>query len=398
MKKTLLTFVTMCLGLTSQAQSAGSFPVFSQEMRNIASNNTSIKAAHARCLAQSSAGRVDVGLPDPEVEVAYLWGSPETVPGRKNITVSQSLDWGVLLGRQRRLANAALSSAEADYRMTFRDVMGSADETLVSMVYYNRLCKELTQRASHAREVMQMYDKMYERGETSLVELNKVRLNASVSEAELRRAQSERQSQSRQLALLNGGTPVEFADTLYPVSCGSLPPYADMEAALAGSAYMQQAKAAQAMSEAELRLAKADALPQLSVSFEGEYIKSNNYSGVGVGVSLPLWGNNRRRIKAAKASAAATRMEADDTTLRLGSSLLQLYDEARTLGETAVRLESDMSAASNERLLRTSLQQGQISLLDYLLELSFYYTARTAQLEAERDAQLALSRLRAMFY
>ena len=312
--------------------------------------------------------------------------------------MSQSLDWGVLLGRQRKLANAALSSAEADYRMTFRDVMGSADETLVSMVYYNRLCKELTQRASHAREVMQMYDKMYERGETSLVELNKVRLNASVSEAELRRAQSERQSQSRQLALLNGGTPIEFADTLYPVSCGSLPPYADMEAALAGSAYMQQAKAAQAMSEAELRLAKADALPQLSVSFEGEYIKSNNYSGVGVGLSLPLWGNNRRRIKAARASAAATRMEADDTTLRLGSSLLQLYDEARTLGETAVRLESDMSAASNERLLRTSLQQGQISLLDYLLELSFYYTARTAQLEAERDAQLALSRLRAMFY
>ena len=48
--------------------------------------------------------------------------------------------------------------------------------------------------------------------------------------------------------------------------------------------------------------------------------------------------------------------------------------------------------------MRRSLEAGQLSLLDYLLEQSFYYSARTALLDAERDAQLALSQLRTLMY
>ena len=57
-----------------------------------------------------------------------------------------------------------------------------------------------------------------------------------------------------------------------------------------------------------------------------------------------------------------------------------------------------MQQMDNAHLLRRSLDLGQISLLDYLLELSFYYTARTAQLEAEREANLAISDLRATLW
>ena len=49
---------------------------------------------------------------------------------------------------------------------------------------------------------------------------------------------------------------------------------------------------------------------------------------------------------------------------------------------------------ANAELLDRALAEGQISVMDYLLETSFYYDARTAQLEAERDAQLAAAALR----
>ena len=52
-------------------------------------------------------------------------------------------------------------------------------------------------------------------------------------------------------------------------------------------------------------------------------------------------------------------------------------------------LQRDLAGTDNNYYLRRLLEEGQISLLDYLLELSFYYTARTALLEAERDSQLA---------
>ena len=78
--------------------------------------------------------------------------------------------------------------------------------------------------------------------------------------------------------------------------------------------------------------------------------------------------------------------------------LEQAYAQAVELRATADRLRSDLNAASSDTLLRRSLEAGQLSLLDYLLEQSFYYSARTALLDAERDAQLALSQLRTLMY
>ena len=74
------------------------------------------------------------------------------------------------------------------------------------------------------------------------------------------------------------------------------------------------------------------------------------------------------------------------------------YNAAVSLTECAERLRLQLQSTCNMDLLHRSLDEGQISLPDFLLDSSFYYTARTAQLEAERDAQLALSQLRGMHY
>ena len=62
----------------------------------------------------------------------------------------------------------------------------------------------------------------------------------------------------------------------------------------------------------------------------------------------------------------------------------------------ADELHQGLLATSNSRLLQRSLELGQISLLDFLLETSFYYAARTAWLEAERDAYLSAAAIRSL--
>ena len=91
-------------------------------------------------------------------------------------------------------------------------------------------------------------------------------------------------------------------------------------------------------------------------------------------------------------------LDVDDIRLQQAAQLTQCYQTAVDLSESADRLRQNLESTSNAVLLHKALDAGQISLLDYLLESSFYYTARTAQLEAERDAQLALSKLRGMLY
>lgn len=373
------------------------FGVWTSQMQTIARNNASLRALHSSLQATRLANSADNALPDPEAEVAYMFGSPKGVPNRTNVAVTQTLPWDVLTGHRSRLSKAANSSAAAAYRVAFQRVMGEADAALVSMVYLNRLCRELESRLAQARDIASMYEKKFKDGDISIIEFNKVRLNASVAEAELQRAKADRHAAEQTLQALNGGQPLAVADTLYPVAT-ALPPLDVLKADLARSAAVTQAEASVAEGEAAIKLAKTEGLPQLTVGFQGEYIKDNNYSGPSVGLSIPLWGNSRRKVRAARAEQVARKLDLQAVRQQQLMELERAYAQAVELRATADRLRSDLNAASSDVLLRRSLEAGQLSLLDYLLEQSFYYSARTALLDAERDAQLALSQLRTLMY
>ena len=394
MKRTLIILYMVCATAPILCAQSVLKSGWESWMAQIAQNNTTLKALHRQMQASVLANGSNLCLPDPEAEVAYLVGTPKGVPNRTNVSLTQSLDWDVLLGRRRALAKANNQVAYNDYRRAVQQVLTEADEQFTSLVYYNKLCGELLQRQTLAEEIERLYQQKFERGDINQLEVNKVRLNASVCRADWARANNERQQILANLQRLNGGHAVAFTDTVYPLAGKALPPLVDFQSALAGSLAVQTAQAAVAQSEAEIKVAKAEGLPALTVGFQGEYIKQNNYSGLSLGFTVPIWGNSRKKIRKAEAELAANRLTVDDVIYQERAQVAKLYASAQQLQQAANALQKDMQLMNNDQLLRRSLELGQISLLDYLLELSFYYTARTSQLEAERDAQLAVSALR----
>lgn len=394
MKRTLIILYMVCAAAPILCAQSVIKSGWESWMAQIAQNNTTLKALHRQMQASVLANGSNLSLPDPEAEVAYLVGTPKGVPNRTNVSLTQSLDWDVLLGRRSALAKANNQVAYNDYRLAVQQVLAEADEQFTSLVYYNKLCGELSQRQTLADEIERLYQQKFERGDINQLEVNKVRLNASVSRADWARANNDRQQILANLQRLNGGHAVAFTDTVYPLAGKALPPLVDFQSALAGSLAVQTAQAAVAQSEAEIKVAKAEGLPALTVGFQGEYIKQNNYSGLSLGFSVPIWGNSRKKIRKAEAELAANRLTVDDVIYQERAQVAKLYASAQQLQQAANALQKDMQLMNNDQLLRRSLELGQISLLDYLLELSFYYTARTSQLEAERDAQLAVSALR----
>lgn len=394
MKRTLIILYMVCAAAPILCAQSVLKSGWESWMAQIAQNNTTLKALHRQMQASVLANGSNLCLSDPEAEVAYLVGTPKGVPNRTNVSLTQSLDWDVLLGRRRALAKANNQVAYNDYRLAVQQVLTEADEQFTSLVYYNKLCGELLQRQTLAEEIERLYQQKFERGDINQLEVNKVRLNASVCRADWARANNERQQILANLQRLNGGHAVAFTDTVYPLAGKALPPLVDFQSALAGSLAVQTAQAAVAQSEAEIKVAKAEGLPALTVGFQGEYIKQNNYSGLSLGFSVPIWGNSRKKIRKAEAELAANRLTVDDVIYQERAQVAKLYASAQQLQQAANALQKDMQLMNNDQLQRRSLELGQISLLDYLLELSFYYTARTSQLEAERDAQLAVSALR----
>lgn len=394
MKRTLIILYMVCAAAPILCAQSVLKSGWESWMAQIAQNNTTLKALHRQMQASVLANGSNLSLTDPEAEVAYLVGTPKGVPNRTNVSLTQSLDWDVLLGRRRALAKANNQVAYNDYRLAVQQVLTEADEQFTSLVYYNKLCGELSQRQTLAEEIERLYQQKFERGDINQLEVNKVRLNASVCRVDWARANNERQQILANLQRLNGGHAVAFTDTVYPLAGKALPPLVDFQSALAGSLAVQTAQAAVAQSEAEIKVAKAEGLPALTVGFQGEYIKQNNYSGLSLGFTVPIWGNSRKKIRKAEAELAANRLTVDDVIYQERAQVAKLYVSAQQLQQAANALQKDMQLMNNDQLLRRSLELGQISLLDYLLELSFYYTARTSQLEAERDAQLAVSALR----
>ena len=358
----------------------------------IARNNPTLRASQATLQAAEAANRADTRLPDPEAEVAYLIGSPSGVPGRTNVSLTQSLDWGVLTKRRRMLAEAGDRTAAAQHREARQQVLGEALQQLVQLVHANRMLSELDSRLTLACQVEQLCQKKLEQGALTELELNKARLNVAMAKADRQRACDERETLLARLCALNGGLPLHCADTLYTLPARELC-LADTLLTAARSAAVQGAEAAVNEAQAELKLARTQQWPTFNVGFQGEYIRQNNYSGLSLGLSLPLWGNGRAEVRRRKAELLATQLNLADIQQQAGASQLQLSQTTRRLLQVADELHQGLLATQNTQLLQRALQAGQISLLDYLLECSFYYSARTAWLEAERDAYLAAAEL-----
>lgn len=367
-------------------------------LTQVAKNNTTLVAAAEGVKVQQLANKAELALPDPEFEFSYGFGQPKSVPNRTNVAITQTLDWGVLLGRRRKLAEWSNKQAALDYRVKLGEIMKETDRTLTSVVYYNKLCHELRLRKALADEMRTLYQKKFSEGDINQIELNKVQLNAAVSMAELTRAQAERSQLIKHLQHLNGGIAIEMNDTVYPASNNQLPSLAELQQAAQTSLPITSMMIDREQSRAALKAAQVDALPAFTVGFAGEYVTNNNYNGLSLGFNIPLWGNARRKVKQAKAELAMRQFNIDDAKLQQAYETEEQYNEAMQLKATADQLTLNMQQMDNAHLLRRSLDLGQISLLDYLLELSFYYTARTAQLEAERDANLAISDLRATLW
>ena len=294
------------------------------------------------------------------------------------------------------LARAADRMLDADYALQVTNLLAEADAEIVNATHLNRLCRQLALRRDLSQTLLLLYDKKMAQGDADQLTYNKAKLSHTLAAAALAKAETERAETMERLRRLNGGHPVAYTDTLYDATpVPTLP--ALLERAASAQAATLVASAKVNCQKREAKLARMEALPKLSVGFTGEYIAGENHSGVSVGLSLPIWGNARQRVRQSQAALTAAQLELADVETQLKATVEQRYATMLRCQQTAERLKREMEGNDNVHLLQRALQTGQISMTDYLLELSFFNEAQTALLEAERDAALAKSQLMRMF-
>lgn len=368
--------------------------IYTPILEQIEQNSTTLSALQELMKSQKLSNKTGLTPADPEVEFGYLWGSPIAIGNKKDVSVSQTFDFPTVYTQKHKLSNLQNNSVEYEYKSQRMDLLLTAKTTCIELVYYNALFELYSRQLDNARQIAEAFEKMQATGDANRLEYNKAMLNYTNFDNEIKRIDLERKRLLSTLTGLNGGKPITF-DTK---SFGAVSFPSDFESwyttAEAGNPALQYLKSQVDVNNRQIQLSRASSLPKFSIGYAGEFVKGEEFQGVTVGISIPLW-ENKNHVKQAKAAAKASEQMEKDAKMQYYNQLKNLYEEVMQLQENIARYNTVLNQNDNEELLFKAYNGGELSLLDYLLEIEYYFDAYDKRLQAERDLELALASLNA---
>ena len=359
-------------------------------LREIEKHNPGLKAMADEMEAERIANRSEV-LPDNmEVEFNYLWGA-DHIGGRHDLRLSQAFDMATLVGLKSGKVATLDELSELKYRMERREVLLEARQTCINLIYYNALLDELNIHLAQSKALVASYEKRLSAGESTVLDLNKARIHFTSVQGQVNHAAAQKQVLLSRLWALNGGEELAFDVAGYDLK-DSIPD--DFEVWFAQSAEtdptLEFINKELELSKKQLSIDKTSRLPEIAVGYMSEIRTAEKFRGVTLGLNIPLWnGANTVRQSRAKVTAAEARRTA--AAQEYYYRLQEQFTQASAMKANAEMMRASMEATDNRDLLVSALAQGEISMIDYLVETDLYYETLEQTLAAERDYRHALS-------
>jgi outer membrane protein TolC len=373
----------------------GQESVYDNFLRSIDENNTLLKALREEAQAQKLANRTGLTPDDPEVEFNYLWGKPSDIGRRKDFAVSQSFDFPTAYIHRNNIAKASDVSAGLKLKSERIVILLQAKQYCIELIYMNALIDEYAIRLKHAEEIALSYSARLKNGDANIIEANKAKLNYTTLLNELKTIETDRRTVLSSLQQMNGGLPIGinnsgFTETKLPLNFEDW--FQEVESK---NPTLQYVRSRIDIKEQEIKLNKSLWLPRLSTGYMSEQVVGEQYQGITMGVSIPLW-QNRNKVRQARAEAKVAQLTLEDTKVRFYNSLHSLFLKATAMKQSNKELKDALENFNNDILLKKALDAGEISLLEYLLEMNYYYEAKNKVLENEKNLEQVLAELYAV--
>jgi len=355
-------------------------------------NNTSLSAMRKSTDAEKFRNQTGIYLQNPEVGFNYLWGNPSTMGNRTDISIKQSFDFPTAYGYRRQMADARNLQSDLEYEQQRMGLLYSARLLYTDIMYANAVNEEYSKRLLHAQSIADAFQAMYQKGEVSILEHNKAQLNLLNLKKEAEARNIERTAFLKQLAALNGGIAIDLNEKSFQEQ--ALPSDFDQWYRNAGKnnpalLWLEQEIK---VSQQQEKLNRAMSLPKASAGYMSEKVVGEHFQGISLGVSIPLW-ENKNTVKSAQAQSLALKSIETDRKLQFYNQLKIQYEKAASLQQTVNEYRQALQSSNNAELLKKALDQGELPLINYLMELSFTYQAMDNLLKSEYELNKAISLL-----
>jgi hypothetical protein len=146
------------------------------------------------------------------------------------------------------------------------------------------------------------------------------------------------------------------------------------------------------ISNAKLKVVKGMALPRMEAGYHSQAILGQKYQGAHLGISIPLW-QNKNTIKTEKANLLFSDFKIAEHRTEHFYENQQLYEKYSVLKTTLEEYNKIFSSVNNTELLNKSLKAGNISSIEFFMELSYFYSSYDNYLKAENEYNQAIAAL-----
>ncbi len=386
MKSFLTTAIIIALGSTLFAQNT-----IENVMAEIEKNNTTLSALKEKAEANKLGNKTGIYMQNPEVEFNYLWGDAVT-GNRTDFSAKQTFDFPTAYGYKNQISDIKNEQVVLEFQKQRKDLLFNARLVCYNLIYINALMAELSKRISNDESIAKSYKSKLDAGETNILEYNKAQLNLLNLRKEKESLTIESEALLGELTRLNGGIPIEFTRTEFPGS--TIPANFEQWYTEAGQSnpLLNWLKKEIELNQKQVSLNRAMNLPKLQAGYMSESVVGQDFKGVTVGLSIPLW-ENKNTVKYSKATTLAMESAANDNKIQMYNQLKILHAKAIGLQKSVSDYKENLKLFNNSELVAKALDKGEISLIEYMLELSIYYESINNLLQSEMEMNKTVAEL-----
>ncbi len=360
----------------------------------ISQNNKELKAGASQAAAMKLQARTENNLADPQVNYSHLWGNKEGMGFTGEFIASQSFDFPTLYAQRNKLNKSRFKTYDAQYAVSRQQILLQARQLCLDLIYLNQLQSLLEDRLANAEALSRFYTVQLEKGAANIIESNKIDLELLNARNQVRLNETTKQAKLEELKALNGGIPVLFADSVYRSTWDYPADFEDFRLqTMDVLPEMQALKSAQAAAIQQIAVSKQQWLPDLTLGYRmNPSSGGDRYRGFIVGVSIPLF-SNRNKVKQAKAERLSAEARMQSYTDSETAKLRQLWIQAGKLKTSVDEYASVLKQQNNIVLLNKAIKAGQISMIEYFVNVTTFYQSMENYLQLQNEYQKAMSQL-----
>jgi outer membrane protein TolC len=382
----VVALLLLCLGNLSAQNTLDAL------LTQIERNNPMLRTEKQRVEAAAKEYQTGIWLYDPQVNYDWLKGFPNSAGNQNDLTVTQAFDYPTAYARRRKLAGFRTTQLAFESQSLRQDVLLEAKLSGIQLIFLNKRRAELARRLQAGQLFLDNYQKKFDARDATALDLNKARHQVVNLKTDLKLLEAEAAEYLTRLAALNGGETLILTDTLYPAITSISAFDAIAQTIEASDPDLQFLQAQQQVGSAQVSLTKALNLPKMEAGYHYQGILGQNFHGLHVGMSVPLW-ENKNRVAQLQLQTAYYAGQLESQRNERYFTAKRLYEKFQNLQAGLDEYRQSLLSLNNLDLLDKALAGGQITTLEYFVEQSLLYESRDRLLELERESALAAAEL-----